>query len=90
MSLPTVFADFQSADPQGRLRLTCVGTLKDLARLGLVLTEGLRLILSDRELWVEGEVHYSPEERSWVAAIDWDAIQPLIPDADTAESSPAA
>ena len=69
-----VYADFNNADPLGRLRLSCVGTIEDLARLGVRLREGLRLTLHDEELSAEGEVHFSPEE-GWVAVIDWDAIR---------------
>ena len=84
MNPPRVYADFHNADAQGRLRLTCVGTLEDLTQQGIVLREGLHLTLySDDlddqgeadELLVEGVVLYSEQESCWVAAIDWDAIQ---------------
>jgi hypothetical protein len=72
---PSVYSDFNNADPQGRLRLNCVGTINDLARLGVRLSEGLRLLLHDEELQAEGEVRYSADERDWVAAIDWNAVR---------------
>lgn len=75
MPLPTVFADFHNADPRGRLRLNCIGTIRDLGAKRITLTEGLHLTLSDDELEVEGEVHFSEEEGLWVAVIDWDAIR---------------
>jgi hypothetical protein len=34
---PRIFASFQDADPQGRLRLTSQGTLDDLASQGVEL-----------------------------------------------------
>jgi hypothetical protein len=76
MSRPTVYADFHNADSRGRLRLNCVGTIRDLAEKRIVLVEGLRLMLSDDELEVDGEVQFAAEEHVWVAVIDWDAIRP--------------
>ena len=75
MSRPTVYADFHKADTQGRLRLNCVGTIRDLAEKAITLSEGLRLTLSDDELEVEGDVHFAEDERLWVAVIDWDAVR---------------
>lgn len=84
MGNPRVYADFHNADTQGRLRLNCVGTLRDLARQQVQLHDGLVLTLySDDadeqgqldELQVAGIVAYSQEEKCWVAAIDWTAIR---------------
>ena len=84
MQRPKIYADFHNADAQGRLRLTCVGTIEDLARQGLELREGLLLTLySDDvdergeldELLVEGVVSFSEDEHCWVAANDWSAIR---------------
>jgi hypothetical protein len=81
---PRIYADFQNADSQGRLRLNCVGTTKDLARQKVSLSEGLVLTLysddADREgnaddLEVEAKVEYSDSEQCWVAHIDWDNIR---------------
>jgi hypothetical protein len=84
MGKPKVYADFHNADPSGRLRLNCVGTVEDLARQGVTLREGMPLTLySDDldaegrldELLVDGVVSFSGEEHCWVAAIDWAAIR---------------
>jgi hypothetical protein len=75
MSQPTVYADFHNADSQGRLRLNCVGTIRDLAEKRIILTEGLQLTLSDDDLEVEAVVHFAEDERLWVAVIDWNAIR---------------
>jgi hypothetical protein len=75
MDKPTVFADFQNADPSGRVRLNCTGTISDLAQQQIVLREGLSLTLHDEELEADGTVCFSPEERLWVAAIDWQAVR---------------
>ena len=81
---PRVYADFQNLDDANRLRLTCAGTVHDLERLGLRLTEGLVLTLycddaddagRPDELQAEGVVHYSNEQACWVAAIDWNALR---------------
>ena len=39
------------------------------------LQEGLKVSLHDEEMEAEGEVHYSGEERIWVAKIDWESIR---------------
>ena len=84
MSLPRVYADFQNIDDANRLRLTCAGTLQDLAHHGIALHEGLILTFySDDadehgqpdELRVEGVVHYDPDGQCWVATINWAAIR---------------
>jgi hypothetical protein len=84
MIRPKVYADFHNADPHGRLRLNCVGTLEDLAQQQVELREGLLLTLyaddvDDQgrldELRVDGVVSFSEEEHCWVAAIDWAAIR---------------
>ena len=83
MQVMKVYADFQNADPQGRLRLNCAGTLRDLSRQQIVLRNGLQLMLysddlSDvgepEKLLALGDVEYSTEEQLWVAKIDWAAI----------------
>jgi len=84
MAPPRVYADFQNLDAANRLRLTCAGTLQDLAHHGLQLHDGLVLTFySDDaddhgqpdELRVGGVVHYDPAEHCWVATIDWAAIR---------------
>lgn len=76
MVKPTLYADFNNADRQGRLRLTCRGTLRDLAQLGLTLRDGLSILAADYEgLEADAIVGYSMDEACWVAAIDWDRIR---------------
>ncbi len=75
MNKPRIFADFHNADPKGRVRLSCAGTVADLERQGIVLQAGQSLIIYSEELEVEGIVHYSEEEKLWTAVIDWNAIQ---------------
>jgi hypothetical protein len=74
---PKVFADFNNADKQGRIRLNTVGTIRDLDRLGIVLQEGAELLLSCLELETEGHATYSEDEHVWVASINWDQIREL-------------
>jgi hypothetical protein len=70
MSVAPIYADFNNVDPKGRLRLNCIGTIQDLARLGITLYDGLHILLRDTELEVEGVVHFSSDESIWVAEID--------------------
>jgi hypothetical protein len=71
---PKVYADFQNADEQGRLRLNYVGTLVD-SRQGIELSVGRSLILYSEDLEVAGVVEYSEADRLWVARIAWDTIR---------------
>lgn len=83
MAEPRVYVDFQNADPEGRVRLNCVGTAKDLAQQHVVLRPNMVLELySDDadpngcpdDLQVTGVVEYSETERCWVARVDWNAM----------------
>ena len=78
MATQTIYADFNNADPAGRLRLNCVGTVRDLGRLGVRLQDGLRLRVHDEELEADGEVSYSSDEQIWVAKIDWNAVRVAV------------
>ena len=74
-----IFADFHNADPQGRLRLNCIGTIEDLARQQILLQDGKLLTLYSEDLEVDGIAQYSESENLWVAVIDWDAIREKAP-----------
>ena len=56
MAMQKVYADFHNADPQGRLRLNCVGTLEDLAQQHIELREGLPLTLYSDDLDDKGQL----------------------------------
>jgi hypothetical protein len=75
MSNPRVFADFHNADAQDRLRLSCIGTLEDLANQKIELKDGQSLTLYSEDLEVDGVVQYSEDENLWVAIIDWERIR---------------
>jgi len=74
MTNPRIYADFQNADEQGRLRLNCRGTLDDLHRQQVTLSPGLILTFYSEDVEVEGEVQYSSDEDVWIAVIDWNAV----------------
>ena len=40
MVKPRIYADFHNADPKGRLRLNCIGTMEDLSRQQVELPRG--------------------------------------------------
>jgi hypothetical protein len=75
MNYPKVFADFQNADEQGRLRLNCIGTIEDLSRQGTQLIPGGKLLIYSEELEADAVIEYSDQEKIWVAAIDWEQIR---------------
>jgi hypothetical protein len=80
-----VFADFNNADEEGRLRLNCIGTIEDLARQKIELQDGQTLTFYSEDLEVEGMVKHSPEENIWVAVIDWDNIRQVEDDLEVVE-----
>ena len=84
MATPRIYADFQNLDDSNRLRLTCAGTVEDLAHHHVELREGLVLTFymddaDDQgrpdELRAEGVVQYDPGKGCWVASVDWSAVR---------------
>lgn len=70
-----IYADFNNADPSGRLRLICTGTIEALQKHNIDLMEGMSLVFTDNEgLEGEGLVSHSKEENIWVATIDWNKL----------------
>ena len=72
---PRIYADFHNGDESKRLRLNLRGTEDDLSRLELALVDGMKLVLSDGELEVEGKARFSSKEKIWIAEIDWNAVR---------------
>jgi hypothetical protein len=72
---PRIWVDFQNSDTYGRVRLSSVGTVDEVNRLGIVLSEGLDVVLYCLELEADGVVLYSAEEKRWVAKVDWDKVR---------------
>jgi len=75
MTCPRVYADFQNADEQGRIRLNTRGTLDDLSRQRVTLSDGLLLIIYSEDVEADAEVRFSSPENVWTAIVDWDAIR---------------
>ncbi|WP_234300651.1 SHOCT domain-containing protein [Sphaerospermopsis aphanizomenoides] len=80
-----VFADFNNADEEGRLRLNCIGTIEDLARQKIELQDAQTLTFYSEDLEVEGIVKHSQEDNIWVAVIDWDNIKQVEDDLEVVE-----
>lgn len=64
-----IFADFNNADPQGRIRLNTNGTKEDLEKFQLRLVNGMKLLLYDDGLQAEAVATFSSEENIWGATI---------------------
>ena len=64
-----VWVDFNNCGVDG-VRLICQGTLDDIKKNGIVLKEGLKLIIWDEELLAESTVTHSSTDKCWVAHID--------------------
>lgn len=70
-----LFADFNNADSEGRVRLNTQGTQNDLFTLGVTLADGMHVILDDGdELSANATVRHCSRE-GWVAEVDWQAIE---------------
>ena len=75
MKTVRIYVDFNNADPSGRLRLNCRGTVDALRQHKIRLQEGMILHLTDEEeLEAQGVVTYSKKENIWVAEIDWNKL----------------
>jgi hypothetical protein len=77
MKKPFIYADFNNADPQGRLRLNVHGTLEDLTRQGIRLEESMPIVVHDEELEADARAQFSTEEQIWVAVIDWNQVRQM-------------
>ena len=86
MTPVTLYADFNNADPEGRVRLNVAGTLRDLARQGVQLREGLPVVVHDEELAADGEAVFSAGEGVWAARIDWSLVRPWLAGPATAHA----
>ena len=75
MDIAKLFADFNNADRQGRVRLNTNGTFADIKRLNIELKENMQVFLDDDDsLTTIGNIKYSDEEKIWVAEINWNNI----------------
>jgi hypothetical protein len=66
-SAPRVPVDFGNCDEDGAVRLVTRGTVEYLQSHGIVLSEGLPLVLSDGELTAEGTC--TLRQGMWVAIV---------------------
>jgi hypothetical protein len=99
MSRARVYADFQNLDDSNRLRLTCAGTIEDLARQRIELSEGLVLTFymddaddqgEPDELRAEGVVSYDQSASTWVASVDWSAVRHASDEAESSTENPGS
>lgn len=71
-----IFADFNCADRQGRLRLDVKGAIESISRSNIDLRKsGQEYIFSDGDVSAVGRVVWSEEESIWVGVIDWSEVQ---------------
>ena len=74
-AVPTIYVDFQNADPSGRVRLNTTGSLHDLAALPDGPTDGLTVQLEAEDLRASGILRFSADEQIWVAELDWSQVE---------------
>jgi hypothetical protein len=68
-----IYADFNSSDEHGRVRLSTVGSREDIEKHRDGLKEGLEVILySPGDFEVRGTLTF---DRIWLGIPDWDTIR---------------
>jgi hypothetical protein len=68
-----IYADFNSRDERGRVRLSAAGSLKDIERHRTHLKEGLKVILYETgEFEVEGTLTF---DQIWLGVPDFNTIR---------------
>ena len=81
---PRIYADFQKLDEQGRLILTCVGTISDLNLLGIAFEEGLRFTFymddaddfgNADDLEADGYVVFDEATATWRGVYEEDTLR---------------
>ena len=76
MNPPKIFVDFNNADKNGRVRLNVSGSVEDIKSNGIILQNGLLVLLDDDDgLKTLGKLTFSEEENIWVAEIDWKDLE---------------
>ena len=70
-----IYHDFQKVDNDRCLILTLNGTLQDLKKNNIQLSEGLRLTFYDDGIEAGGIVRFNSKIKEWVAEIDWTKIR---------------
>jgi hypothetical protein len=78
---PRIWVDFQKPHEGGGIKLSTIGSRRDLGLLGADLREGMDVLFYDdatgdeTEIVVEGVVHFDEENRCWFGDIDPEAIR---------------
>jgi hypothetical protein len=79
-----IYADLSQKRSGRSVKLTTVGTRRDLTRFGLELSDGLALRMwtddADDEgqpdpLLFEGTARWDAKEDCWMADVDWEAVR---------------
>ena len=66
-----LFADFNRKNPQGRVRLNCARSLREIAALPSPLRAGETVWLYDEEGGVEATLEYDAQHAIWLAMPRW-------------------
>lgn len=71
-----IYADFQNADPHGRIRLNTVGSQLDLEGEQVELRDGMELVLYSEDLEARGVARVL-DEGGWGVEINWSEVTDL-------------
>lgn len=73
--LPKIYVDYDNLDYENMVRLNLNGTFRDIEEQGIVLVEGMEIIVyNEDDLSTKGIVHFSTKENIWVAQVNWDSF----------------
>jgi hypothetical protein len=70
MNMKTIYADFNDLAADGALPLSCSGSRQSIANLGVGVSPGDRVWLTDGELWVEARL-FLCGDGVWEARGEW-------------------
>jgi len=77
-SKPKIHADFNNADPKGRIRLLDNWQQEDVDQLGFIPKADMVVEVTDiHSLSADGILRFSDSENIWVVEIDWNKLRYL-------------
>jgi hypothetical protein len=69
--IPCVYADFNDMLGPNSIALICRGSVEDISKQNIILEEGMKLSVSDGELFATGTVGKTKDGEGWPGAGMW-------------------
>ena len=74
-----IYADFNNATEDEKVRLNTVGSLADIRKVRASLVEGMKVLLYDEELEVQARLTHAPDGENWLGIPDWSTREEVKP-----------